>query len=163
MKKLFYITFLALLLTSALNAQQVITYNFNDGTWGTPITERPESGTYTSSSANEVKFNSAVLYQKEGKGTIRVILDKSSTKSNLEFPEFNGNKKDVVIEASAGTDGKTLSLEQKTGNKWVAVSEPVVLTKQKASYSFTLSDGAKQIRILNPTTSALYIYKVIIK
>jgi len=163
MKRILLIALLLSAFGALLSAQQ-ITYNFNDGSWGDPATDRPESGSYSSNSINSVKFNNAVLYQKDGKGTTRVMLDKRSTKSNIELPEFEeGSKKDVIIDASVGTDAKTMSVEQKIGNKWVEIGEPTVLTKQKASYSFTLSDKAKQIRILNPTTSALYIYKVIIK
>lgn len=161
MKKLLSIFLFIALFSFALNAQQVV-YNFNDGSWGEPATERPESGTYSSSNINGVKLSNAVLYQKDGKGTTRIILDKRSTKSNIEFPEFS-DAKSVIIEASVGTEDKTLGLEQKVNNKWVSVGEPVTLTKQKASYSFTLSEDAKQIRIVNPTTSALYIYKVTIK
>lgn len=161
MKKLLSIFLFLALFCFAANAQQVV-YNFNDGSWGEPATERPESGTYSSSNVNGVKFNNAVLFQKDGKGTTRIILDKRSTKSNIEFPEFS-DAKSVIIEASVGTEEKTMGLEQKVNNKWVSVGEPVTLTKQKASYSFTLSEDAKQIRITNPTTSALYIYKVTIK
>jgi len=161
MKRIFFISLLFSAIALVVNAQQ-ITYNFNDNSWGDPITQRLESGSYPTSVVNDVRLNSSYLYQKDGKGTKRVILDKRSTKSSIEFPVFT-DKQDVVIEASTGTDGKTLIIEEKIGNKWVAVGEPTVLTKQKASYSFKLSDKATQIRISNPTTSALYIYKVIIK
>lgn len=162
MKRILSITLTLMFFTCVLNAQQVI-FNFNDGLWGDAITERLESGSYPSSDINNVKLNSTYLYQKDGKGTMRMVLDKRSTKSNIEFPEFEASKKEVIVDASVGTDGKTLVLEQKVENKWVPVGDPVVLTKQKASYSFSLSEGATQIRITNPTTSALYIYKVVIK
>lgn len=162
MKKLFLTTIIFAFFGLLVNAQQV-TYDFNDGSWGDAATERPGSGTFSSSDINGVKLNSAVVFQKDGKGTTRIIMDKRSTKSNIEFPEFVGSKKDVIIDASVGTDGMTMNLEQKVDNKWLAVGEATVLTKQKASYSFTISDKAKQIRVVNPTNSAVYIYKVIIK
>lgn len=161
MKKLLFLTMLLFAFGMTVQAQEKV-YNFNDGSWGQPATERPESGTYTSSTVNGVKLTSAQLYQKDGKGAIRVILDKKSTKSSLEFPEFS-DKKSVIIEASVGTEGKTVVVEEKIGKKWTAIGEPIELTKQKAAYSFTLSADATQIRISNPSSSALYIYKVSIK
>ncbi|NDW09665.1 hypothetical protein [Dysgonomonas sp. 520] len=161
MKKLLFVISALFIFGLSGYAQKTV-YNFNDKSWGEPVTERPEAGSFTSTIVKDVKFNHAQLFQKEGKGTIRVILDKKSTKSNIEFPEFE-NAKEVIIEASTGSEGKTMSVEQKVLNKWVEVGEPTILTKQKAFYSFSLDEDATQIRISNPTTSALYIYKVTIK
>jgi len=161
MKKLLLITAMLTIFGLAVNAQKAV-YNFNDGTWGTPVADRPESGSFTSTTVNDVKFNNAIIYQKDGKGSSRVILDKRSTKASIEFPAFS-DAKEVIVEASVGTEGRTLVIEEKVGNKWIPIKEPVELTKQKAAYSFPLSEKATQIRVLNPTSSSLYIYKVTIK
>lgn len=161
MKKIFIISAILTIFCLSANAQQKV-YNFNDGSWGTSITERPESGTYTSSTVNDVKLNSSVLYQKDGKGSTRVIMDKKSTQSSIEFPPFT-NMTSVIVDASVGTEGRTMVVEQKVNNKWQAIGEPIELTKQKTAYSFELSPKATQFRILNPTTSTLTVFKVTIK
>lgn len=161
MKKIFLLIVLFAAFGLTMNAQQIV-YDFNDKTWGDPVTERPASGSFTSTTVNDVKLNNAQVYQKDGKGTIRVILDKKSTKPSIEFPAF-ADKKEAIIEASVGTEERTMLVEEKVGKKWVAIGEPLVLTKQKAIYSFKLSEGATQVRISNPTSAALYIYKVTIK
>lgn len=161
MKKLFILSALISVFCFAMQAQQKV-YDFNDGTWGEVLTERPESGSFTSSTVNDVKFNNAIIFQKEGKGAKRVIVDKKSLKGSIEFPEFS-NAKEVLIEASVGTDGKTFVLEEKVNGKWKAVGSPIELTKQKTVSSHKLSDGATQVRILNDTSSALIVYRVTIK
>jgi len=160
MKKLLFIAALFIAFGLSLNAQT--TYNFNDGSWGEAVTDRPESGSYTTTTVNNVTFNNAVLYQKDGKGQKRVLIDKSATKSNIEFPAFT-EAKQVVIEASVGTEGRTLVVEQKKGNKWVVVGEPVVLTKQKGEYTVALPESVTQIRIANNTSSTVTIFKVAIQ
>jgi hypothetical protein len=61
-----------------------------------------------------------------------------------------------------GTEGRPMKVEEKVNGKWQAIGEPIELTKEKAIYSFDLSEGATQIRIVNWSSSALYIYKVTI-
>jgi len=160
MKKILFITAILVTFVVSVNAQTV--YDFNDGSWGEPATERPESGSYTTTTLNDVKFDNAMLYQKDGKGSKRILVDKSSNKSNIEFPAF-ASAKEVVIIGSTGTDGRTMVVEQKKGNKWVAVGAPVVLTKQKAEYKVEIPEGVTQIRISNGSSSSLTIYKVTIK
>ncbi|MDR1584691.1 MAG: hypothetical protein LBS07_00750 [Prevotellaceae bacterium] len=161
MKKTIFLTVTALIVAAMAQAQLV--YDFNDGSWGEAVNERPESGTFTSTTTNGVKFNNAMLFQKEGKGQKRIILDKSSLKSSVEFPEFEPGKKEVILDAAAGTEGKTFILEVKTGGKWSAAGDPVELSKSKASYTAGIPEKATQIRIKNATTSALYIWKVTIQ
>ena len=160
MKKILFITAILVAFGVSVSAQGV--YDFNDGSWGDFVTERPESGSYTTTTVNDVKFDNAMLYQKDGKGSKRVLVDKSSKKSNIEFPAFT-SAKEVVITGSTGTEGRTLVVEQKKGNKWVAIGEPVELTKQKAEDKVEIPEGVTQIRISNGSSSSLTIYKVIIK
>lgn len=161
MKKLFLLSAIITLFTLTANAQQVV-YNFNDGTWGEPATDRPESKSFTSSTVNGVILTSAMLYQKDGKGQTRVLIDKSAEKGGIEFPEFAAGKKEVTIDASVGTDGKTIILEEKINGKWKNLGE-TELTKSKATYTIKISDKATQIRIKNATSSSVSVYKVTIK
>lgn len=160
MKKTILFTAIALFFAVAMQAQ--IVYDFNDGTWGEAVEERPESGSFTSGTINDVKFNNAMLFHKDGKGQMRIILDKSSMKSYVEFPEFEAGKKEVILDASVGTEGKTFILEEKVGNKWNAI-ESEELTKSKATYKIKISAKATQIRIKNATSSSLYLWKITIK
>ncbi|GHT76925.1 hypothetical protein FACS189463_2880 [Bacteroidia bacterium] len=153
---------IALLAVSA-QAQSKIVYDFNDGSWGEAVEERPESGTFGNQVINEVKFNQAVVYQKDGKGKTRVILDKASLKSQVEFPAFEEGKKEVLLDVSVGTEEKTFILEEKVNNKWSAAGSLVVATKEKTTYTLNISEEATQIRIKNATSSSLYLWKVIIK
>lgn len=157
------ILFTAMVLLFAVVAQAQIVYDFNDGTWGEAVEDRPESGTFTSNTINDVKFNNAMLFFKDGKGQKRIILDKSSLQSYVEFPAFEKGKKEVILDAAVGTEGKTLILEQKVNNKWSAAGAPVELTKSKAAYKVKISEDATQIRIKNATSSSLYLWKVRIK
>lgn len=161
MKRLFLLSAIIMLLGVTANAQQIV-YNFNDGSWGEPVTDRPVSGSYTNSTVNEVIFTKAMLYQKEGKGQSRILIDKSSQKGAIEFPEFAAGKKEVIIDASVGTEGKTIILEEKKNGKWVSLGE-TELTKSKATYTLKISDKATQIRIKNATSSSVSVYKVTIK
>lgn len=161
MKKGIFLTLLIAVVVAFAAQAQV--YNFNDKTWGEAVEERPESGTYTTSTINDVKLNNAMLYQKDGKGQMRIILDKSSMKSYVEFPAFEAGKKEVIVEASVGTEEKTFIVEQKVKNKWSAVGEPIEATKSKATYKVKISEEATQIRIKNATSSSLYLWTVTIK
>ena len=147
-----------------LFVQAQIIYNFSDGTWGKAIEERPESGsTYTSGTINDVKFVNAMMYQKDGKGQTRVIFDKSSNKSCVEFPTFDAGKKEVIIDGAVGTEEKTCIVEENVNGKWKAVGDPIEMTKSKETYNVKISEKATQIRIKNATSSSLYLWKVTIK
>jgi len=160
MKKTVLFTF-ALAVCSILAQAQV--YDFNDGSWGKAVEERPESGTFTSGVINDVKFNNAMMFQKEGKGQTRVILDKSSLKSLVEFPAFEAGKKEVIIEGAVGTEERTCIVEENVNGKWKTVGDPIEMTKSKETYKVKISEKATQIRIKNGTSSSLYLWTVTIK
>ena len=157
MKKLFLIATILSVFGLSANAQTV--YNFNDGSWGDCVDTRLESGAFPTNTINEVKFNKAVMFQKDGKGIKRVLVDKASKKGYLEFNVPAGTK-EVIVEASVGTEGNTFILQENVNGKWRAVGEPVVLSKKAESYTVKISEEATQIRVMNGTSSGMYIYKV---
>ena len=160
MKKTVLFTF-ALAICSILAQAQV--YNFNDRSWGGAVEERPESGTFTSGTINGVKFENAMMYQKDGKGQMRVVLDRSSLRSSVEFPAFDAGKKEVIIEGSVGTEERTCIVEENVNGRWRAVGDPIEMTKSRETYKVKISDKATQIRIKNGTSSSLYLWRVTIK
>ncbi len=157
MKNLLMIAAFIAVFSLSANAQKV--YNFNDDSWGEAVTERPESGTFNSGTINGVKFNKTVLFQKDGKGVKRMILDKMSKKGSIEFPEAG---KEVIIEASVGTDGNPMIVREMKNGKWSDVGEPILLTKKQTAYTVKLSEGVTQVCVANGSSSSLYIYKVTI-
>lgn len=162
MKKLFILSALLTVFCFAMKAQ-VIVFDFNDDTWGAAVPERSESGSFPSATINDVKFDNAQLYQRNGKGVKRVLVDKKATGAYLEFPVFKGAKKEVVVDAATGADNKSMVVEQKIDNKWEPIGTPPALNKVKETYTFPVSGKATQVRIVNPTSSTLSIYKVTIK
>ncbi len=158
MKNVLIVAVLLTIFSFSAGAQKV--YNFNDGSWGDPVTERPKSGKFFSGTINDVKFNSASLYQKDGSGSMRVLLDNIDKKGSLEFPDAG---KEIIIEMSAGTEGNAMIVSEFKNGKWSKVGEPIAPdTKKKQTYTLQLSEKATQFSISNGSKGGIFVYKVTI-
>lgn len=93
--------------------------------------------------------------------TSRVYIDKQKNAAWVALPAVASAVR-VDIYANAGSDGKKLEVQQynyATG-AWVKLSE-LSVNKALGVFSVTPNAGVVKLRIINPDTSAKYIWKVV--
>lgn len=141
--------------------------NFGDGSWGTPVSSAPSSGSYPSSSVNGFNLVKAVLLTGTGTGsngeiyTNRILLDKSSQGAAIEFPALK-TVGEVQIHATTGTEGMSFRLEEMVSGQWQIIDTYITRKSPDSVYVISLPrSGNTKLRIANNTGSGLYIYKIV--
>ncbi len=138
--------------------------NFNDGTWGEVVSERPESGDYPTFEANGFWIYSGVLNKSSltcvqgGKHYNRIVLDKDSEMGRIDFPELS-DVGEIEIHAATGSDAKSFEVLIKEGRKWLSLGI-FATTKEEQVYTIPVNKESAKLRIRNNTTSSLNIYQI---
>lgn len=141
--------------------------NFGDGSWGTPVSSAPSSGSYPSSTVNGFNLVKAVLLTGTVTGsagetyTNRILLDKSSQGAAIEFPALK-TVGEVQIHAATGSDAMSFRLEEWVGSQWQTIDTYITRKSPDSVYVISLPrPGNTKLRIANNTGSGLYIYKIV--
>lgn len=141
--------------------------NFGDGSWGTPVSSAPSSGSYPSSTVNGFNLVKAVLLTGTVTGsagetyTNRILLDKSSQGAAIEFPALK-TVGEVQIHAATGSEAMSFRLEEWVGSQWQAIDTYITRKSPDSIYVISLPRaGNTKLRIANNTGSGLYIYKIV--
>lgn len=156
---------LVLFFSIGLNAQNPVTTDFSDGTWGEVVDERPVSGEYPSSEANGFTIRKGVLNSGSmkcalgGNHTNRIALDKNSERAYLMLPELT-NVGILEIHASTGSADKSFVVQQRIGSQWETIGTYSTVKDRDSVYNIPLHLSKAQLRIANNTGSSLYIWQV---
>ncbi len=147
------------------NIVEKINTDFNDGTWGTPLSANPASGQYPTSTINGFKLNNAALITGSvtcpggDKHTNRILLDKDTKGGALEFPSLK-DVGEVEIHAATGSPDMSFRLEEYISGNWTVIDTYKTI-KGDSIYTIVLDRNAEtKLRIANNTGSGLYIYKI---
>ena len=145
-----------------------ITANFNDGTWGVIaegnefITGRIANGFYL---CNAV-VRSGTMSNVEGEEhshTYRISVQ-GNTSSYVELPIIQSSVSKLEVHASMGTADRSFKIQKSTDGKiWVDLTVFTVTDNNKC-YTVTVdidSDVPVKLRIINNSTSVLYIWQII--
>lgn len=153
------------LVSLSLNAQEAITTDFSDGTWGELVTDRPNSGEYPSYNANGFSIRKGVLNAGStkcalgGKHSHRIALDKNSQRAYLMLPELN-NVGQVEIHASTGSADKSFIVQLQMGRRWETIGTYSTVKDGDSVYTIPLHLATAKLRIANNTGSTLYIWQI---
>lgn len=141
--------------------------DFGDGSWGTPLSSAPTSGSYPSSTVNGFNLIKAVLLtgsvtcQTGEKHINRILVDKSSRGGMLEFPTLK-TVGEIVIHATTGTKDMSFRLEEWVDDRWQLLEIYTTRTSPDSIYNIPLErNTATRLRIANNTGSGFYVYKVV--
>ncbi len=137
--------------------------NFNDGTWGEVVSERPESGDYPTFEANDFWITSGVVYKssltwQDGKLYNRIVLDKDSEMGRIDGPEWD-DVGEIEILAATGSDAKSFEVLVKEGRKWESLGI-FPTSKEVQVYTIPVNKEHARLRIRNNTSSSLNIYQI---
>ena len=138
--------------------------DFNDGTWGNVVAERPESGDYPTFEANDFWIYSGVLNKSSqtcvlgGKHINRIVLDKDKEMGRIDFPEMT-DVGEIEIHAATGSDGKSFEVLVKEGHRWKSLGI-FPTTKKEQVYIVPVNKESARLRIRNNTSSSLNIYQI---
>lgn len=144
-----------------------ISTDFSDGTWGTPATSAPASGSYPVSSVNGFNLVNAVLLtgsvtcETGEKHTNRILIDKSSQGGALEFPPLT-TVGEIELHAATGSEGMSFRLEEWVDGAWNSLGTFITRKTPDSIYTIPLERNHEtRLRIANNTGSGLYIYKIV--
>lgn len=138
--------------------------DFNDGTWGEAVSDRPESGDYPSFEANGFWIYSGLLNKSSlsciqgGKHYNRIVLDKDSETGRIDFPELT-DVGEIEIHAATGSEGKSFEILLKEGRKWESLGI-FTTTKEEQVYTIPVNKQSAKLRLRNNTSSSLTIYQI---
>jgi acetyl esterase/lipase len=138
--------------------------DFNDGTWGDVVAERPESGDYPTFEANDFWIYSGVLNKSSltcvqgGKHFNWIVLDKDKEMGRIDFPELT-DVGEIEIHAATGSDEKSFEVLVKEGRKWESLGI-FATTKKEQVYIVPVNKESARLRIRNNTSSSLNIYQI---
>ena len=145
----------------------VILTNFGDGTWGTPVSSTPISGSYSTTTVNGFTLVKSVLLTgsvtcETGESHVnRILLDKNSQGAAIEFPALK-TVGEVEIHAATGTEAMSFRLEEWVSSQWQVIDTYITRKSPDSIYTIPIPrNNNTKLRIANNTGSGLYIYKIL--